>query len=482
MNMGFPALKKCLPAFLGLSLLAAATVSTAATPKMGALVADYMMATWPNLDDATCGSNCFSLGYTTVPATPVPKYWEYTNGIPLVGVWKQYEKTGNVKYFNYVKKWVDTFIDANGNIDYTRPLPVGSLPSDPTIQDVIQPSMLLFGLYEKTKDPRYLTAMKNQRAVFNTIQKNPQGAFWHKPSYPNQQWLDGIYMAEPFLAKYGRLYAEKAIPGDSAVAFNTVVSQIKLVEQFTFVPTKNLYLHAWNGATDGVWLGLDYTKGKTPPLTGDVTTPVLWSRSIAWLYLGVIDVLDDLPKNHPDRDRLRQIVKNISLALEKYQDKNTGLWNQIIDVTNTTLPAIGGYRTETPLVAALPNWNETSASALFAYGLAKANRTGILAPHYREIANVAWAGVKKQITVAGSSVKIHGTVVGMSVGGTYNAYVNADFRTDNATGPLPAPADQCAPATFTKFKSVPTACRYLYVRDNVPQAFGAVLLAASELE
>ncbi len=482
MNMRFSALKKCLSALLGVSLIAAATASTAASPKIGISVADYMLTTWPELDDATCGSHCFSLDYTTVPARPVPKYWEYTNGIPLVGIWKMYEKTGNVKYYDYVKKWVDTFVDASGNIRYGRPSSAEAHAAESTIQDVIQPSMLLFGLYEKTKDPRYLTAMANQRAVFDKIQKNPQGAFWHKPNYANQQWLDGIYMSEPFLAKYAHLYADQAIPGDAIAAFNTVTTQIRLIDENTAVPTKKLYVHAWNGAPDGVWLGLDHLKGRVPPLTSERATSVLWSRSICWYYLGIIDVLDDLPKAHPDRPRLVQIIKDMSAAIAQYQDKKTGLWNQVIDVTNDHLPAQGGYPTE-PTVKALPNWNETSATALFAYGFAKAVRTGLIPRHYKNVAKKAWAGVKTQIDIAGNDVKIHGTVVGMSVGGTYNAYVNADFRTDNATGPLPAPTATCAPSLLPpRFTSPPNECRFLYVRDNVPQAFGAVLLAASEME
>jgi unsaturated rhamnogalacturonyl hydrolase len=467
MKMCLPALKKCIPAFLGLSLLASAGIAHAA-PKVGVSVANYMIATWPNLDDGTLGVNAFSLTYSTVPATAAPKYWEYTNGVPLAGLWKLYEKTGNVAYYNYVKKWVDGLIDANGNISYTFG---GTAVRDPHIQDTMQPAALLPALYKKTKDPRYLTAMANMRSVFNTMSVNPQGAWWHKPTYPNQQWLDSTYMSLPFLAKYGKDYADKAIPGDSAIAFNAVTKQIKLMSQFTFNPTKGLYYHAWNGATDGVWLGL-----KSPPLTGDVNSPVLWSRSIAWYYLGVIDVLESLPEDHPDRNALRQIVKNISIALEKYQDPVTGLWNQVIDVTNDKLPANGGYRTEN--IPALPNWNETSASALFVYGLSKAERADILAPHYRDVAERGWAGVKKQVEIVGTSVKVHNTVVGMSVGGSYNAYVNADRRTDLSTGALPAPAG----CTQTPFVTPPVECKYIYLRDNVPQGIGAVLLAASEME
>jgi hypothetical protein len=70
----------------------------------------------------------------------------------------------------------------------------------------------------------------------------------------------------------------------------------------------------------------------------------------------------------------------------------------------------------------------------------------------------------------------------MSVGGTYNAYTNADFRSDLTSGEPPAAASCPAAADIAAGTTPPLSCKYIYVRDNVPQAFGAVLLASSELE
>jgi unsaturated rhamnogalacturonyl hydrolase len=452
--------------------------------EVGRIIADYMIARWPELDataaDCTGPENCFSMNFPTAPASPAPKFWEYTYGVPVYGVQKLYEKTGDARYLDYVKKYVDRYVDSSGRIEFGRSWPAGALPNDPTIQDVIQPSILLFGLYEKTGDARYLTAMAATRAVIDTIAKNPAGAFWHKPSYPNQQWLDGIYMTQPFLTKYGALYADDAKPGDAASCFMTATSQIELLAEHTFEPAKSLYYHAWNGAPDGKWLGLA-SPAKTAPLDGVAVSPVLWSRSIGWYIAGTVDTLESLPLDHAERAALITVVSNIAAGLQKYQDPATGLWYQVIDVMNGPLPDNGGYPGET--VAAAPNWLETSASALFAYSLAKAVRLGILPSSYLDVARRGWSGVKSKIDlVPNGDVIIHGTVVGMSVGGTYNAYVNADFRSDlSGSLPAPAPTADC-PATGTPFVSPPIACKYIYVRDNVPQGFGAVLLAASEME
>jgi unsaturated rhamnogalacturonyl hydrolase len=448
-------------------LFLALTASYASAATTGSAVADYMLTQWPDLNSTSCGTSCFSLNYATVPATPSLKGWEYTNGFPLAAMWRMYEKTGNVKYYNYVKKFVDSYVTSSG-----------SVPTS-TSQDIIQPAILLTGLYDATKDARYLTAMKSVRSSVDSIKMNSAGAFWHKSNYSNQQWLDGLYMTEPFLARYASKYADSVTAGDAAVAFNIVTKQFKIAQERLFDTSKKLPYHAWNGATDGVWAGLAAGSGKTPPLNGQVVSPILWSRSIGWYFAALIDVLEYLPASHADRAQLLALANSLAQGLAAQQDASTGLWYQVIDVRNSALPANGGYSGES--VTAQANWTETSASALFAYGLAKGVRLGILPASSRTVADKAWVGVKSKITISGSTVTISGAVAGMGVGGTYNAYVNADVRTDLSSGALPAPKAQCSslPTTFT---SMPLACKYIYIRNNVPHVVGAVLFASTELE
>ncbi len=459
---------------------------------LGVAVADTMLRRWPELDatpaDCSGSANCFSLSFATVPPAPSPKFWEYTYGVPLAGLQRLYERTHDARYLEYIKKYVDRYVDAAGTISYARPWPLGhdgkpSPPNDPTIQDVIQPSALLFGLYDATHDDRYLKAMTATRQIFRTIKTSRTGAFWHKPSYPDQQWLDGIYMAEPFLVRYGALFADQVKPGDAQLCFRTATGQIEVAAAHTVDPKTKLYYHAWNDALDGAWRGLA-PPTRVPPPAGATTSPVLWSRAIGWYIAGIVDVLEYLPANDPERPALRAILRNLAEGLEGFQDRKTGLWYQVIDVKAGPLPATGGYAGERDRPAQ-PNWLETSASAIFAYSLAKAVRLGDLPARYLAVATKAWTGVKTRVDVDGSGLAhIHGTVVGLSVGGTYNAYVNADVRGPSqlSTGEPPAPASCPTAAQLPPGTTPPIACRYIYVRDDVPQGFGAVLLAASELE
>ncbi|HKP56751.1 MAG TPA: glycoside hydrolase family 88 protein [Polyangiales bacterium] len=456
------------------------------TSQLGVAAADYLIARWPELDytpdDCTGPSNCFSMNFASVPAGAAPKFWEYTYGVPLFGIQTLYEKTGDTRYRDFVRKYVDRYVDADGEISRARSWPANPdgtqpAPNDPTIQDVIQPSILLFGLHKQTKEDKYLRAMTRTRGVFDDISRNPDGAFWHKPTYPNQQWLDGIYMSEPFLVRYGATYAGK----DAATCYDLATEQIKLAAEHTFDPPTKLYFHAWNGAEDGAWLGLALPS-KVPPKTGQRVSPILWARSLAWFFAGTVDVLEYLPRDHADRPALLEIVRNIAGGLERLQDEQTGLFYQVLDVRNGSLPERGGYLQESDRPAQ-PNWLETSSSALFAYAYAKAVRLGVLDTKYLAIAKRAYAGVQSKVELGeDGAVTIRGTVVGMSVGGVYNAYVNADFREDLESGPPPAPTTCPTASQLGADRTPPLDCKYIYVRDNVPQGFGALLLAASELE
>ena len=462
---------------------------------VGITVANYMLNRWPSLhlEDAAC-TDCFSLNYALAVPGPSPKYWEYTNGVPLFGIQKLYGKTHNAAYYDYVKTWVDYYVAADGTINYGTPPTQTTRANDPLIQDTMQPATLLFDLYEKTHDSKYLNAMKNARAVFDRIYQNSAGAFWHKPNYARQQWLDAIYMSEPFIARYGALFADQVKPGDAAACFQVATTQIKLADAVAFDPQKNLHYHGWNGdeahdwtlnlpnPTTGALMGCGLcTTNKIPPLTGTRVSPILWARSIAWYITGIVDVLEYLPKDHADRAKLEAIVTNIAAGLKQYQDSTTGLWYQIIDAQDGPVPAEGGYPGEG--IAAQANFLETSSSALFVYSLAKAIRLGILHQKYKHVARDGWDGVKSKVVISGSQVTIKDTVVGMSLAGSWNAYVNVSPQSDVTNGINPAGGAECTSAFGgTNFKSPPLSCKYAYLRDNVPQGFGAVMLAASEME
>ena len=52
-------------------------------------------------------------------------------------------------------------------------------------------------------------------------------------------WLDGIFMASPYLVQYGSTFQEPAL-------YDEAVKQILLIARKTYDPTTGLYYHGWD--------------------------------------------------------------------------------------------------------------------------------------------------------------------------------------------------------------------------------------------
>src|SRR5690606_31160168 len=106
-------------------------------------------------------------------------------------------------------------------------------------------------------------------------------------------------------------------------------------------------------------------------------SPNFWGRSIGWWFMALVDVLDFVPENHPQRPEIIKIIQGLGDTLPKYQDTN-GLWYQVMDK-----PTYKG------------NYHEASVSSMFMYGYAKAVKMGYLDKKYLRIAEKAYEGIMK---------------------------------------------------------------------------------------
>ena len=171
-----------------------------------------------------------------------------------------YESTRDPRYLDYIKRWVDGYVNEQGVLGWDQ--------SRTHNLDYIQPGMLVLFLYEQTGEPRYRTAAKTVREAFDRIPKNADGGFWHKGIYPNEMWIDGIYMGEPFLVRYGRLFDDAAFGNDMAVF------QATLAAKHCLDPKTGLLYHAWDQDRNAAW---------ADPKTG--RSPVIWGRGMGWYVM-----------------------------------------------------------------------------------------------------------------------------------------------------------------------------------------------------
>jgi len=279
--------------------------------------------------------------------------WDYCNGLELQAIYQVWKKTAEPRYFNYVKSYADTIIHEDGSI-------TGYKPEDYSL-DKLNSGKILFDLYAKTKEERLKKTMDLLRNQVKNQPRTSDGGFWHKKIYPNQMWLDGLYMASPYLAEYAYRFGEKSL-------FDEVANQILVVARHTYDPSTGLYYHGWDESHKQRW---------SNPKTG--TSPNFWSRSMGWYMMAMVDVLDYLPKDHPRRAEILAVLKNLSASLEKYRDPATGMWFQVTDKQGEK-----------------GNYVESSGSAMFIYTWVKGGQKGYLPKSYAEKGAKAYTQFVKQ--------------------------------------------------------------------------------------
>ncbi|MFI5197501.1 MAG: glycoside hydrolase family 105 protein [Thermoanaerobaculia bacterium] len=309
--------------------------------------------------------------------------WEYNSGIVLAGIAEVFRHTRDPHYLAYIRRYVDTYLRPDGSLDFGEDSGGHNL-------DRFQPGVLVLFLYEETREGKYERAARWLRGRFDTFPRNALGGFWHKQKYPNEMWLDGIYMAEPFLVGYGLLF------GEPKFCFETAVAQATLVGAHTRVPGTGLFRHAWDADCNAAW---------ADPATG--VSPEVWSRAMGWYVMALVDVLEKLPVDQPGRSKLRELLREAAGGIQRTQDPKTGLWFQVTDK-----PAQPG------------NWLETSASGMFVYALKRSVDRSDLGAGFLATANRGWTGLLSRVTEDSEGRPVvEGTVEGISVQKDFAGYV-----------------------------------------------------------
>lgn len=366
--------------------------------------------------------------YTPTINAMTSKGWEYSNTIILHGIEKVYNNlpaASYTSYLNYIKAYADAYINTDGT--FKAGVTLVSL-------DRIHPGITCLFLYEKTGLTMYRTAAQTLRNVlvgasasYNAYRTPINKIFWHKQSgYDNIMMLDGMYMAHPFLAKYGRLFSD-------AAAIDTAVNQSLFAYNQLYSGATKLVKHAWKepGSTGSVaW----------DDAAGNSTS--VWSRALGWYTMALVDILKYVPAAHPKRPQLLAALANIADGIKNFQDPGTGLWYQVVNKTSATLAN---------------NYLETSGSAMFVYALKTASDSGwINAATYLPVAQAGWNGVKSKIdNYTDGKPRINDFAPAMSVQDNEANYVQATLQ----------PVD-CPVVSGTQH----------------PHGYAAVLMAASVME
>jgi unsaturated rhamnogalacturonyl hydrolase len=325
---------------------------------------------------------------------PDPKQfggWGYAKSLYLFGQYEVYLRTHDKRYLDYIQAWVDSHIDENGNLDRK----IEAL-------DYVLPANLLLVLYKETHEERYKIAAEKFRHVFDTYPRTTDGGFWHAtvPSRQWQLWLDGIYMSQPFLVRYGQMFGDEKYTEDEAV------KQLLVYHKHLQDPKKGLLYHAYDESGKQPW---------ADPVTHH--SAFFWCRAIGWYGMAIVDILDVLPKDHPGRKDLIKILNRLASDLKKYQDPTTGLWYQVVDQPHTE-----------------GNWQETSSSSMFTYILDVSVKRGYISKKYKVVAEKGYKGVLSKVsTDANGLTNISDICEGTNVG-DLDYYFNRKRNTNDFHG------------------------------------------------
>lgn len=330
-------------------------------------------------------------------------FWGYCQGLVCLSLQKLWEYNGDIKYYEYVKKYADDLILADGTIT--------TYDKEKYNIDAVNSGKILFAIYEKTKEAKYKKALDTLRDQMRSHPRTTEGGFWHKKHYPHQMWLDGLYMATPFLAQYAKVFQEPTL-------FDDVAKQILLIDRHNKNQVTGLYSHGWDESKQEKWA--DKETGKSAHT---------WGRGMGWYAMTLVDTLEFFPKNHPQYKAILDITHQVAKTLQKYQDTSTGLWYQVMDVG-----------------AKEGNYVEASASTMFVYTLMKGIRLGVIDKKYLSIAQKGYQGILKHFIKEqpDGGITIAETCVGAGLGGnpyrdgTYEYYCKEAKRDNDpkAVGPF----------------------------------------------
>ncbi|MCR4588264.1 MAG: glycoside hydrolase family 88 protein [Lachnospiraceae bacterium] len=279
-------------------------------------------------------------------------YWNYEDGVVLMGCKQLAEATGEESFMEYMIHYLET-----------RVTPEGTIPTFKTEKfniDSMNCGKVLFAALDRTGDERYKKALDFHMEVLAKHPRCKCGSFWHKEIYPNQIWLDGLYMAQPLYMEYETRFHNKE-------NYNDIIHQFENVQKYLYDPEKKLYYHGYDESRQAPWANKE---------TG--CSANFWSRAYGWWLMALIDTMDVMSEQIYEHYRTLEDIFRIAVkGLLPHLDPKDHMVYQVIDH-----PEAEG------------NYTETSGSAMAAYAIMKGCRLGVLLPEkYLQVGRSMFEGI-----------------------------------------------------------------------------------------
>ncbi|MDB5147465.1 MAG: glycosyl hydrolase family 88 [Mucilaginibacter sp.] len=286
--------------------------------------------------------------------------WAYVNGVLTIGMMQTADVLGDKKYSDYSLhnfsfifdnlSYFETLYKAKtGKVEYGAVFNITNLDACGAM------SAGLFDVDALAHRKDYQAYLERSAAYILTKQMRlPDGTLARPQPRFGTLWADDMFMSIPFLARMGKL------TGDNKY-FDDAIKQVENFNKYLYDPSTGLFFH--NYYADDQTNGVGH-----------------WGRSNGWIAMAQVELLNNLPANHPKRPELINLLLRQIVGYARYQDQ-TGLWHQLLDKPDSYL--------------------ETSVTAMYTYAVARAVNQGWMNEKYIAIAREGWKGLASKVTADG---------------------------------------------------------------------------------
>lgn len=329
--------------------------------------------------------------------------WNYIDGCMMTSLYSIYQQKKDRAYLDFIDGFVDYYVFADGSIR--------GYELETYNVDNINEGRILFDLYRETGKEKYRKAADLLYKQLLAQPRTGTGNFWHKKIYPNQVWLDGLYMAQVFYTRYETEF-------NDCKNYADIVKQFKSVYDNMYDKKKKLYYHGWDWSKKAFWADKETGLSKS-----------FWLRSVGWYTVGLVDVIGYFAKNDELKAELVAIFRDTIEGLEQYIDKDKHMFYQVVDQ--------GGRE---------GNYLETSGSAMIAYAMMKGARLGIIDSRFADVGEEVFNGICNQyLTETDGKLNLGGICLMAGLGpennrrrdGTFEYYISEPVVENDAKGTGP---------------------------------------------
>jgi unsaturated rhamnogalacturonyl hydrolase len=327
--------------------------------------------------------------------------WDYPWGVALCGMLRSTDVTGDpavsqfvvqhnqicARYFGWLagleklfgKTSEVTALERRSKVSQLMSL--GSLDSCGAMGNQLIESMIRYPDQVTPEEKMVLARIADW--IVSQQDRLPDGTLWRSKNMGGTVWPDDLYMGGVFLVRYGIYTGDRKYIDDAA---SNIVHQAALEQD-----------------ADGLWFHGYFEGSRT-------NAPFKWGRGNGWAMVALVEILSAMPENDPLRLPLLDILRKQITGLKKVQVSD-GRWRQVLDKPEL--------------------WEETSCTAMFAYGIARAVNRGWIDPSNMAVARKAFAGISKQVTPDGA---VNGTCEGTGIGRNLEFYITRKQPVDDMHG------------------------------------------------